>query len=250
MTGRMHPSGRYVYAPGIEPYSGGVRATAGFEVQHVALSERSSWRDGFVTIERYLDQRGLQRDVLCGVELRCPQPHSFDGFIDFNHDYRSLLASWDLLVGDDNPIARTNVAPVVGAPSETQLAAFSIVVPSELERTTFVIAGAGDLVDQADLRPEAIVRADAGGEEWAARIAQVMTEMEARMTALEVGWDLVTTIDVYCASAEWAASAGNAVVERAGPAAANGLTWFLAHPPIIGLSYEMDIRSVANELRI
>jgi hypothetical protein len=250
MTGRAHPSGRYIYAPGIEPYSGGVRATAGYEVQHVTLTNSREWREGFAVVERFLGERELDRDALCAVELRCPQPHSFDGFIEFNHEYRSLLNSWELLVGEDNPVARTNVAPVAGAPAETHMHAFSVVVPSALDRPTFVIAGAGDLVDQSDLRPEAIVRAEPGGEQWGARIDQVMTEMETRMSALGVGWDLVTDIDVYCAEAGWAVSATEAVGQRAGTAAANGLTWFVAHPPILGLSYEMDVRSVVSELRI
>jgi hypothetical protein len=34
---------------------------------------------------------------------------------------QALLAEWKLLVDGENPIARTNVAPIVGAPAEPSL---------------------------------------------------------------------------------------------------------------------------------
>ena len=117
MTAPTHPSGLYHYAPGIYPYSGGARASDGREIEHVTVMGEPGWRDGFAAIDRYLAEREVPRTALCGVELRCPRPHSFDGFIAFNEEYRRLLEEWGLLDGEENPVARTNVAPVDGAPT-------------------------------------------------------------------------------------------------------------------------------------
>src|SRR5439155_301202 len=75
------------------------------------------WRAGFSLIERHLEGLGRTRAALCAVQLRLPAPLSFEGFVDFNRGYRALLDDWGLLVDGRNPIARTNVAPVVGAPA-------------------------------------------------------------------------------------------------------------------------------------
>ena len=252
MVGQQHPLGHYSYAPGIEPYSGGAVAAAGNEVRHYSLIQRTSWRDGFGRIEDTVDQLGLDRSALCGVELRCPQPHTFAGFVEFNREYRALLDEWGLLVGDDNPIARTNVAPVFDPPDATELTGFCLVVPVQDDgRKTFVIAGAGDLVDQADLRPEAIVGAGRiGADLWRARVEQVLDEMEHRMSTLGVRWEDATDIDVYCASAGWAALAHTTIAARCGAGATRGLQWVLSHPPIVGLSFEMDVRGIRCGSRI
>ena len=79
------------------------------------------------------------------IELRSPRPFSFGGFDEFNGAYRQLLESWGLLVDGVNPIARTNVAPVVGPPAEPSLFGFSYTVPSAASGPpTFVVAGSGD----------------------------------------------------------------------------------------------------------
>ena len=104
------------------------------------------------------ERGGPPRAALCGIELRSPAPFSFGGFDDFNQGYRSLLAEWKILVGDENPIPRTNVAPVAGAPLVPSLFAFSYTVAGTTAAPTFVVAGAGELRERAQ-GPEGIVRA-------------------------------------------------------------------------------------------
>ena len=247
MTLRPSPVAPFSYIPGIEPYSGGVVAAPGAEIIHVTLQEAIPWRAGFERIEEITTSDGVDRTALCAVELRCPQPHSFEGFIGFNGEYRALLDDWGLLNGDDNPIARTNVAPVHHPPDETSLHAFSYVKQSNSGMGSFVVAGAGDLMDQSDLQPSSIVAKDLDGEDaWRARIEQVCREMEDRMMAIGMQWNDCSVIDVYCAE-DWFSQAGDTLIDRIGTSISVGIHWHFAHPPIQGLRFEMDVRRIGTE---
>ncbi len=241
-----HPDGGYAYVPGISPYSAGVRAADGYRLRRVQLGEPMPWRDGFATIDRALAEAGRPPRALCTVELRCAAPHSFDGFGTFNDDYRRALADRDILLdGGHNPVARTNVAPL-DPPTDTELYAFGFTVedpngPTGGGRPSFVVSGAGDLHDQADLRPEAIVGGDRPwsdtGEE---RAAAVLDEIETRMTGLGTSWSDTDTVVVY--TAENLGLVIDPVSARLGPAAGRGVLWHRARPPIAGLLFEMDAR--------
>jgi hypothetical protein len=149
--------GNYRFLTGIAPYSSGVVAGEGHEIVRSIMPQATEWEQGFAIIEQELTAAGQTRQALCGVEMRIPRPLPLDGFVGFNHAYREKLASWDLLVGDVNPVARTNVAPVDGNLVTPSLHAFSYTVPSSHPRPTFVVAGAGDVTDQS-LEPFIVVR--------------------------------------------------------------------------------------------
>src|SRR4030095_12731632 len=119
------PDGGYRFLPGIEPYSSGVVAMPGHEIVHATLQATLPYREGFTLIERHLAGLGRPRAALCAIELRIPAPLSFDGCGSCNRDYRAILTDWKLLVAGANPIARTNVAPVVRPPAEPVLYGFS-----------------------------------------------------------------------------------------------------------------------------
>src|SRR5436305_1820313 len=125
-----NPRGGYRFLTGIAPYSSGVLAAPGYELVRATLRAPLPYQAGFALLERQLAEQGRPRAALCAVELRLPAPLSFAGFASFNADYQRLLADWDLLLGGHNPIARTNVAPQVAAPSEPALYAFSFSLPS------------------------------------------------------------------------------------------------------------------------
>src|SRR5262249_8323703 len=149
------------FLPGISPYSCGVVAAPGFEVAHVTLQRPVPHLRGFDLIEKHLSKTGRPKAALCGIELRSPRPVTLDGFAGFNAEYASILKDWGLFVDGINPVARTNVAPEVGAPAEASLYAFSYSRPRDSSQPlTFVVAGAGELPEGV-LAPEAIVR---GGE--------------------------------------------------------------------------------------
>lgn len=253
-TSVSHPQGGYRYVPGIEPYSGGVRAEQGHRISHFTFRRPPAWEVGFGRIDRVLSEHGRPPSALCSVELRCPRPHSFEGFGEFNRRYRETLADRGLLLdGGVNPVARTNVAPVVAPPAETTLYGFGFTVAGddgpagEVEAPSFVIAGAGDLRDQSDLTADAIVRA---GERWidagAERAQVVLDEMEARMAPLGVDWTDASMVDVYAAEPIHQVLAP-VVLDRMGEAAVHGVHWHLAAPPVAGLTFEMDLRGGVTE---
>jgi len=249
---RDHPGGDYRFMPGISAFSCGTVAKPGHEIVHVTLAAPVPWRAGFARIDRHLGERKRPRTALCGIELRSPQPFTFAGFGQFNEGYRALLADWGILVGDDNPIPRTNVCPVAAAPSEPSLYAFSYTIPAATESASarppsFIVAGAGELRDRAQ-GPEGIVRhRDTSPDGMREKARFVMATMQERLRTLGGDWSRVTTIDVYTAQPIHGFLADE-ILKPAGAAAVHGVHWFPSHPPIQGLEFEMDMRGVAREL--
>src|SRR5262249_36608897 len=126
-----HPAGNYRFLPGIAPYSCGVVSAPGFEIVHATLDRPAPYREGVDVIDRELEKNGRPRHALCAVELRSPQPFSFEGFAAFNEGYARILERWGLFVDGINPVARTNVAPEATPRSERALYGFSYTRPCE-----------------------------------------------------------------------------------------------------------------------
>jgi hypothetical protein len=239
------PAGQYRFLPGIAPYSSGVAAMPGHEVVHATLRAPLPWRDGFALIDRHLRGVGRPRAALCAIALRSPRPFTFEGFAEFNAGYRALLESWGLLVDGANPIARTNVAPLVAPPPEPSLYGFAYTMPGSTPGPTFVVAGSGEVVE---LAAERIVRrGETSPDAMREKAAFVMSVMQTRLRGLGADWPDVTTIDVYTPH-PIEPFVRDVLLGAAGPAAVHGVRWFPSHPPIVGLEYEMDMRGVAREL--
>jgi hypothetical protein len=160
-----------------------------------------------------------------------------------------VLGEWGLLVDGRNPVARTNVAPVVGPPPEPSLYAFSHTVAGDTARPTFVAAGSGELRPGPASR-ESVVRPDeTTPPAMREKATYVMGVMRSRLAGLGGAWTDVTQVGVYTAHSldDFLATEILAVM---GPAAIHGVHWYLSHPPISGLAYEMDLRGVRRELRL
>ena len=241
--------GGYRFLTGIPAFSSGAVAMAGFEVVRVTLNRPLPYRLGFDAIDAHLAGAGRPRQALCAMELRSPKPFSFDGFDEFNDGYRSILSDWDILLPDHNPVARSNVAPVVAAPAEPSLYAFSYTAPSDAPSTSFVVAGAADVARQS-LTERAIVRAgETSADAMAEKAAHVMALMATRLAALGAGWADVTGGNVYTAEVLQPYLA-DTVLAPMGATAIHGIHWHMARPPIEGLAFEMDVRGVTREVRL
>jgi hypothetical protein len=239
--------GGYQFLQGIDPYSSGVIASAGREIIHVTLDRPMPWRQGLIDVREYLEQRGLERFCLCGAELRCPEPHPMSGFIDFNTEYRTLLQQWDMLVDGENPVARTNVAPVVSPPNETLLYGFSYTEPSEFEQPTFVVAGGGELPHR-ELSDQHIVRFGEASEAAMLDKARCVVDiMRTRLERLEANEQLLSSIRVYCAHPVHH-FLEDVIVSGIPASASIGIHWFYARPPIRNIEFEMDLRGVRREI--
>ena len=245
-----HAEGNYRFLPGIAPYSSGVVAAPGYEVVHATLRVPVPYRAGFDLIARHLASLGRPRAALCAIELRSPAPFSFAGFAEFNQGYRQILSDWSLLVDGENPVARTNVAPVVRPPSEASLYGFAYTLPGAPPAPpTFVVAGSGEL-RPGSTTPAGIVRpGETSAEALREKASYVMSVMQARLAGLGAGWSDVSAVEVYTAHPIEPFLADE-ILAQTGPAAVHGVRWFLSRPPIAGLEYEMDLRGVRQEIRL
>lgn len=237
-------AGNYSFLTGIAPYSAGVVAMPGYEIVRAVLIRPTPWQEGFDHIERHLAEVGRPRAALCAVELRSPAPFTFAGFAAFNDTYQARLAEWNLLLDDINPIARTNVAPAVNPPAQPSLYAFSYTVPTTHNRPTFIVAGAGDLRDQADLSPAAIVRpGETSTDAMREKAAAVLAVMEARLFGLGMSWQDVSSVGVYTARPLHPLLESPLLISLH-EASRMGIDWHYSRPPIAGLEFEMDLRGV------
>ncbi len=245
-----NPRGGYHFLTGIDPYSCGVVADPGFEVVHATLRSPLPWQEGFEKIDSYLGEIGRDRHALCAIELRSPTPFTMAGFIEFNVGYCELVQSWDLYVGDLNPLARTNVAPADHPPAVPALHAFSYTAPAEQDAPmTFVVAGAAELREAALDENTIIRKGESGPEAMREKADHVIGIMEERLHGLGANWDPITTVDVYTVHL-LEALLEDAVVPRIGPATRRGICWSRSRPPVLGLEFEMDMRGVRSEITV
>lgn len=243
-----NPEGNYRFLTGIAPYSAGVVSIPDYEIVHASLLQPVPYRDGFELIEQHLRQHDRNRSALCAIELRSPTPFSFTGFSEFNRSYQALLSEWGLMIGDMNPIARTNIAPQINPPSEPSLYGFAYTVPSPgVQTVSFIVAGAGDLCDQADLREENIVRpGETSVDAMNEKATIVMDVMQERLFGLGRKWPDVTTVDVYTVQPV-RPMLESGIFSKAEATSKHGIRWHYSHPPIEGLAFEMDLRAVIHE---
>jgi hypothetical protein len=243
-----NPAGNYAFLPADIPYSAGVVAMPGYEIVRVVLKQAIPYQKGFDLISEHLAKQGRPRAALCSIELRSPQPASFDAFADFNDRYRSLLESWGLMVDGVNPIARTNVAPALNSPSEPSLYAFGYSSPSSRlngERT-FVVSGAGELVN-SDLTSQKIARAKDISEDAIREKANcVLGIMQDRLTQMGMKHSSVTAVNIYTIHNIFP-HLEPAILASLPQANLHGLRWHFARPPVLDIEFEMDVRNNQTE---
>ncbi len=240
-------AGGYSFLKGISPYSAGVVAAPGFEIEHVRLERALPLEHGFHEIEGYLASQHRRRQALCGVELRSPRPFTFQGFQDFNQRYVGILNRWGIPLDGLNPVARTNVAPEVAPPAEPSLYGFSVTLPSENGPPSFVVAGAGEL-PEGSLDPHDVVRrGEASADALREKVRFVMERMSSRLAGLGVSWAQVTATQIYTVHDIHPFLAADVLGEMH-EAARTGVNWHYARPPIESIEYEMDVRGCRREV--
>ena len=238
-------AGGYRFIPGVFQYSGGVAALAGHAIERVRFRAPVPLQQGFAQIERLIGQAGRPLTSFCACELRSPAQFSEQGFRAFNESYVLTLEKWKLFDGKVNPVARSNVCPLIDPPAEPSLHAFSFAVPATDAAPTFVIAGSGEAREGGASYRERIVRyRETSADAMREKARYVLGEMERRLAALAFAWGDTTATQVYTVQ-DLHPFMADEIMRRG--AARGGLTWHFARPPVEGLEYEMDCRAVGRE---
>jgi len=240
------PSGGYRYVPGVFQYSAGVAAMPGFRLRRVRFRRPVAMVEGFRRIEALIAAAERPSTAFCACELRSPGQFSEDGFRRFNEAYVEALGRWGIWDGSANPVARSNVCPEIGGPAEPAFHAFTYTLEGADPGPSFVVAGSGECPEGRGNYRDHIVRlGETGAEAMVEKARFVLGEMERRLTALGAGWADVTATQVYTVHDIHPFLAGEIVGRGAAP---EGVTWHFDRPPVIDLEFEMDCRSVFEEL--
>jgi hypothetical protein len=236
--------GGYRYTKGGFAFSSGVAAQPGFEIERARFLRPLPLTQGYAAIEAQLKKLGRPTTALAAVELRSAEPFTEEGFVAFNRKYVEVLAGWGIYSEGVNPVARTNVCPAYAKPAEPSLYAFSYTVAgAATARRTFVVAGGAER--RSATPSEITVRSgESSGEAMRDKVRFVFSTMEQRLKELGFGWDDADAVRAYTVR-DIGALVGPEIAAKSG---GEGVTWILATPPVVGLEFEMDVRTVAREV--
>jgi hypothetical protein len=242
-------AGNYRFLPYQFQYSGGVAAEPGFRIERARFKRPIPLQQGFDAIEAHLARLGRPPTAVCACELRSPGQFTDAGFIAFNRQYVERLTTWGTFRDDINPVARSNVCPEIDPPPTPSFYAFSYTVAGdEPGGSSFVIAGSGEAGDGSGDYADRIIRlGDTSPEGMRDKARFVLGAMERRMAPFGFGWADVTVTQLYTIFAVHGVIAEEFV--RRG-AAAGGVTWHFARPPVQGLDFEVDVRGGVREVMI
>ncbi|HEY0358334.1 MAG TPA: hypothetical protein VGD11_07110 [Mycobacteriales bacterium] len=240
----QHSTGTYRYLPAIPPYSSGVAAEPGHEIVGLRFEAPPPVAEGFARLDEVCAARGLAPAALVGFELRSPAPFAFGAFDEFNEVYRALLDERGLLEGGVNPIARTNVVPVLSAPPEpVLLSAFVVREASGPGGTDFVVAGGGEL--DGPLDPARITaRGDTSPTGLTRKAVHVVEEMRRRLAGLGHSPWSPTLVDVY--TEHEIPGLADLLLDRLPAARQYGFVRWVTRPPLVEIEFEMDLRRVSG----
>src|SRR5215469_5257298 len=118
-------AGNYRFIPAVFQYSSGALADSGFTIERVRFAQLLPLAEGFAQAARYIQGEGRPLTSFCACELRSPSAFTEAGFLAFNRHYVKTLAEWGIFDGTTNPVARSNVCPVIDPPAEPSFYAFS-----------------------------------------------------------------------------------------------------------------------------
>src|SRR5260370_23225130 len=101
------------------------------------------------------------------------------------------------MVDGINPVARTNVAPVAGPPSEPSLYSFAYTAPAESSPASFVVSGAGEMPEGSANPEDVLRRGETSRDAIAAKALCVLDVLHGRWLGLGANWNQLTTTNVY-----------------------------------------------------
>jgi hypothetical protein len=241
--------GGYEFIPGPPFASNGVIASPGMAIERGVFAEPVLLPEGFEEVRRYLDRAGRPVQALCGFDLRLPGARTLADFLAFNGEYLAQLDAWELLRDGSSPLARTNVAPVSGAPSRPAVLAFSYTVQSQSPGETFVVSGAAEVPDDAT-GPQDVVRpGETTPDALLEKLQFVVGAVADRVEALGAQWNNTVAVHLYTAH-DVAFSLVREVLSQRGIVPVHGITWHDVKPPVDVLQVEVDVRRYGREISV
>ena len=213
------------------PFSAGVIAAQGLDLVHVTLERPLPLDSGLSLAKRYVDAVGRPTSAIAGFELRIHEPMTPDSFDSFNRHYVEKLSDLGFVVDGIVPTARTNVAPLAVGISEPSLYGLAYTVPTRRSDAAFLLSGV----------------AEARQGDYATMLDSIMDVLSSRMSELGASWDDATAIQLYGVE-QVQSLVVNRVLTRVGRSASRGIRWFPSLPPVIGLNFEIDVRSAGTEI--
>jgi hypothetical protein len=238
--------GNYSFVRGIGPFSAAVTAPPGFEIVHARFLPLVALNDGYMRVERHLEQARRPAAALCGMELRIPKVLSREAFEEFNRPYIERLRAWGLDLAGANPVTRTNVAFESNPVSAPMLAGFYYTMPSTARSETFVLSGAPEIASREG-GVQIVARGDTSAEGLRQKLECILQVLGAHLFEMKLKWEMATAINIYTVFDVHPLLAP-VLLPVLGAASHAGVTWHYARPPVSGLELEVDARSVKTEL--
>ena len=231
--------GAYRYLP-MGQFCSGVRAAPGFALRRVRFLRPLPIAQGMAAARRIIDVAGRPPAALAACELRSPLALPRDEFIAFNERYLQALRDNGFPATAPYPVGRSNLAPILSPPAEAVLFAFTFTVPAEdAGGRDYLISG------KPESSPEGVVGGDDISDEGMRVKARfVMDELRARVAELDADWSAIT--GAQCYTVRPLGPVLDLVMGEL-PLAWGGLTLVPATPPVTGLYFEVDVRSVSQE---
>ncbi len=238
--------GNYAFVRGIGPFSAAVTAQPGFEIVHARFLPPIALNDGYLRVERHIQELRRPFDALCGMELRIPRVLSRESFDEFNRPYIERLRAWGLEVAGANPVTRTNVAFETIPVSEPMLAGFYYTMPSTMRGETFVLSGAPEIASR-DSGIQIVARGDTSADGLRQKLECILHVLGGHLSEMKLKWEMATAVNLYTVF-DIHPPLSSTVLPVLGAASHAGLTWHYARPPVNGLDVEIDARAVRSEL--
>jgi hypothetical protein len=238
--------GGYEFIPGQSFASNGVVASPGVTIHRAVFAEPLPLPEGYDAVRKYLDGVGRPLSALCGFDLLLPAARSLEDFLAFNGGYLAQLDAWNLLRDGSSPLARTNVAPVSGAPLRPAVRAFSYTIDGDSAVTTFVVSGVAEVPDNPT-GPQDVVRlGETSADALLEKLGFVVGAVVDRVAALGAQWDNAVAVHLYSAH-DVAFPLVREVLARRGIVPVHGIAWHDAAPPLDLLELEVDVRRYGRE---
>lgn len=246
-----HSLGGYAFTPSdLRFASGGVVALPGMAIEHATFPAAVPLQEGFELVHRHLQRVGRPLTALCGFELRVPEALPWGQFSNFNELYFAQLATWNLLRDDGtSPLARTNVAPLVDAPAEAGVLAFSYTTEADDAEATFVVSGVAELMRPYRIPADLVRPGETTAEALLDKARSVINVVGAQLEALGVAWGNSASVHLYSGH-DIAHAVKRQLLAAVGVNPECGVVWHDTAPPVLGLELEIDVRRYHRELTV